>query len=230
MKLFESIDEVSYDDSASIVAVLTGNRNLKNYIDKTFTSDPATLQMKFPELKEVLKYTSSRDRKIRAYSWESGINGNEMSFLQFQAGDKTKIIWNTKVSDLTDAGSLAFVYNYSYSSITSVKTKLGKTVYLLIYEMQFPRVHERQEIIDAYAIDHGKLEPVYFFRTTKHQLSSISYSHDGQGSIPDADSEIHLSDDKKTLYIPIVKDYYVTDKFLVYKFDGNNYVFDKNAK
>jgi hypothetical protein len=43
--------------------------------------------------------------------------------------------------------------------------------------------------------------------------------------------EIRISKDKRTIYIPVInKDDKVTTKDLVYKFDGNRFVYDKNAK
>ena len=206
------------------------DKKIKNYLDKICTRTPATLHMDFSSLSDYLHVTTSDDGKIRAYSWTSPFNDIDNEFIQFQAGDSTKVIWDYKINGTAEEMASTFDYNTDYSSIVSIKTKDKKIVYLAIYYRNIPHARSQSDGIEAYVIDHGGLQSKPFFKTPKETLTSISYEWDGQGPTPCADSKIHLSDNKQKLYIPIVRDLTITTEYLVYVFDGNNYVFDKNAK
>jgi hypothetical protein len=79
-------------------------------------------------------------------------------------------------------------------------------------------------------VENNKLVPIPFFKTSKGMLSSISIDFDDQGPGEVADTRMHLSNDKQALYIPIINVGNRTSKYLVYKFDSTQFVFDKKAK
>ena len=121
-------------------------------------------------------------------------------------------------------------YGCDYRSITTVHTKNNQNIYLVIEEAVVS-TKDRYEGITAFIIEGVSLKKLNAFKTKTKSLNSIGYGFDafahGQGTFV---SEIHFSNDSRKLYVPIVKGETLTDNFLVYIFDGDNYVFDKNAK
>ena len=154
--------------------------------------------MKFISLKKYLQITTSDDGKVRKYSWNSEVNDNYYEFFQFQTGDSTGVFWNSVGADIEDNEQ-----EIDYYKILSIKTTDNKTVYVEIYSRHFPRSHDIYNGIDAFIIDHGKLNKTPFFRIAKKSLSSIVYDYDCQTSEKPAHVFIHLSRDKKKLYIPV---------------------------
>lgn len=231
LSLFEKISSLDCTDSAQGAQLIKENRQLKNYIDKMWAHNPSTLHMGFSCVDNYLHITTSDDGKVRAYYWGSNIYNAENCFIQCQDGKDTKITWDYKIhGNIGDMKEDEFAEDLSYSNILSVPTKDNRTVYLAIFYSYIPHTHSQSDGIEAYVIDHGKLEPTSIFKTAKKTLNSIFYRYDGQAPPPNADSRIHFSRDKQKLYIPIVRENdSKTDNYLVYVFDGNNYVFDKNA-
>ncbi len=232
ISLFEglySFDRAADFDSVGAKKLMKENERLARYMDKIFNHVPATLHMAFDDLKDHhFRYVTSDDGKVRVYSWETFVNEMDNQFFQYKAGDSVRVSWINRISgDVYEPG---FYASNDYTSITGIATKDGKTVYLVIYDTYIPRTHDISSSVDAYTIEKNKLVATPFFRTTKKTLSSISYNFDGQANPPNVDNHIHVSADKQKLYIPIVNVASVTDKYLIYKFDGSQFVFERDEK
>jgi hypothetical protein len=85
--------------------------------------------------------------------------------------------------------------------------------------------------IRTFTIQGGKLNKNRsFFKTKKEYLSSISYTYDLQSSgnrgKPWDYPEPKFSPSTDTLYVPLISQYdEITNRFLEYRFDGNNFVY-----
>ena len=225
-------DEHRYDDSVvdgedSLNRV---NNELSDYIARTFTNNRSTLNRDFQKGINTISIVSD-DYKLRLFSWDTRMGGTMRRYYdmaQYQTGSEVKVV------DMIDTSGKD--YGTDYRSINIARTKNGKTVYL-VQDYCIASTKDRAEGITAYIIEDGGLKKHSFFRTKTKFFSSISYGYDAFSSANKLKNKdiptIHLSKDNRKLYIPIVsgptkED--VTDKYLVYVFDGNNYVFDKNAK
>ena len=117
-----------------------------------------------------------------------------------------------------------------YSDVYTIKTKTDKAMYMALGAQKIAAGLFIKDL-QAFTINNNTLnDSIKIFKTTKELLNNIGYSFEAT-LVGDNDPSIKVSDDKQKIYIPVVTDEgRVTSKHLVYVFDGNNYVFDKNAK
>lgn len=77
------------------------------------------------------------------------------------------------------------------------------------------------------------INTVPFFKTSNKIVSSIGFEYDLATAVNKNVSyapDFKFSKDKKTLYVPLIaKNNAITGKYLVYKFNGYHFVYDKNA-
>jgi len=223
---FEHIDKwvADRDNAAASDSLAAVNDELSDYMNKILVKVPATLGYSFKT--QGLTYVSSDDGKIRFYDWDTQTGGTMHFFTdltQYSTTKGIKVHAIGKTSAREDPGCF-------YKTITTVKTKSN-----IVYVVSYATVGSNRDKgagVEAYAIVNDKLVSVQLFKTKTKALSDISYSYDffASGDI-ERFPEIHFSKDKKKLYVPIVdKKGAFTKAFLVYVFNGNNYVFDKSAK
>lgn len=208
------------------------NKMLMEYMRK-ICSDETLLQH---ELKAVnsagMTVLTSDDNKFRIYCWDTETGGTMHFYdaiLQYktQSGSEAYILNDISVSS-EDGGADC---GYWYTELHTIHANAGKTYYLPIYYGRYSGI-EHASGIAAFAIEGNKLnnEP-RIFKPTGKPLYDISYSFtSGTADKESVENYITLSADKKTLSIPVTdKDRVVTDRSLIYKFDGDKFVYDKNA-
>src|SRR5271170_1175383 len=146
-----------------------------------------------------LDVITSDDKKLRCYSWDTRTGGTMhfyYSLIAYDAGSShiKSLVLNPENNQKNgDPGS-------AFESADSIKTNDGKTVYL-VRDQSIGSTIIHGRTIQAYTISNGKLVKCPFFKTPKQLLDNISYAFN-----EDSDkTEIHLSDDKKTLRIPLIK-------------------------
>ena len=208
------------------------NKGLLNYLAKNLIKDSGTLQYDFPKLKKSrLDVLTSDDKKIRIYSWEVGSFGSAHSFdalIQYQSDSNTKIkILN---DDSKSVEGEVFTGAY-YKALFTIPTKTRGNIYLVISD-EIASSAMGAIILKAYSIENGKLcDTVRLFKTTKKTINSFSFYYDlSNPATKDTIAGTSLSEDKMRLKIPVVVgNGLITDKYIVYKFDGDYFVFDKNA-
>ncbi len=205
------------------------NTRLLAYLTSVPAARHALLQTDFKKAKKSgLDFVTSSDGKIRFYSWDTYFGGTMHMFYnvaQFKdyAGVHTIFLNDTAV----DGGD----YAGFYTGIITIADRAGKAVYI-VTRYSIGSTKDRGEEITAYTIYNGLLLRQPIFKTTTKLLDHIEYGYDSfAAEFPDDKyPKTHFSKDNKTLYIPIVIGEKLTNCYLVYKFDGNNYVFDKKAK
>jgi hypothetical protein len=207
------------------------NRVLMAYMKKICSDESILLH----ELKVAdslgMKVLTSDDRKFRIYCWDTWTGGT-MHFLdaivqyKIEKGSREYVL--NDISESTEEGGDC---GFWYSELHTIYANGSKTYYLPVYYGIYSGI-EHASGISAYAIEGDKLnnEP-RIFKPTGKPLYDISYSFtSGTVDKESAENNITLSADKKTLSIPITdKDRVVTEKSLIYKFDGDKFVYDKNA-
>ena len=216
-------DQISASDSLSDL-----DDKLSRYLEKISLKYPQTIKAQFIQAaKSGLSIVTSDDLKVRFYSWDTHLGGTMRNYsdrVQYQTTKGTRFICMN--CDTTIDGN----YGEEFDGITTLHTQNNKTVYLVFGSAKLS-TPDRAEIIDAWEITGNELMPANIFKTKTKNLSSIGYGYDMFAS-SDANNDIphiHLGKDNKRLYIPIVDGEIVTAKYLVYVWDGNQFVFDKDA-
>jgi hypothetical protein len=217
--------KISKEDSLN-----KANELLDHYLQKIGKKIPATIEADFPKaIKRGLTIVSSDDHKLRLYSWDTRMGGTMILYSNMAQYADGK---GTRVQDMKDT-AIEGDYGCDYRGIATIHTKDNKTVYL-VYEFAKVSTKDRYEAIEAFTIEGSSLKRIKIFKTKTKSLSTIGYGYDMFISADENDltdiPEIHLSDDKKKLYIPVVQGDKVTKHYIVYVFDGTDFVFDKNAK
>lgn len=210
------------------------NKQLLNYLQTVCNANPATIRANF-DLKSYgrINVLTSEDSSFRIYCWEDGNNRSARSYnvlAQYKTGDRTKSVILNDVSK-EEEGTVCSGSYYSY--IYTIVTKDNETVYLTIDHSIFASNYGATTI-SAYQIKNGKLIQNYPLFKAKESLGAISIQYDL--SIPEnknisSPPKINVSSDKQKISIPVITEHgAISKKSIVYIFDGNNYVFDKNAK
>ncbi|MEI8279271.1 MAG: hypothetical protein WCG87_05865 [Bacteroidota bacterium] len=210
--LLHHIDVVKKEDSLKMA-----NDELMAYLKRVCTKVPATLNMKYKKVETEMDITSSDDNKVRVYSWKSSFEGTYYNILMQYKGSKNPIVWQMNNAD--DPLSSSTVP----TSIKSIQTAGKKTVYIVVEGVFGSHGLETEKAV-AYTITNDQMLAIPLFQTETGTEKEVSYHI---ASINDYDPEIniHLSPDKKTLYIPVSG-----KEYSVYKFNGTKFVYDKNAK
>ncbi len=180
---------------------------------------------------EDMKIVTSNDKKLRTYSWE-----------RYERDDNHH--YDAIMQLITEHGSYGHANQYVgdkkvsrfYEDIYTIKTKDGKTIYLL----KSKSIHSNnlmQKAITSYVLTQEKKDPIVrvnAFQKDKTTLSFIDYYYDylSNYSFEDTKEEfdIHLSKNNKKLYIPLVDGDMMTGDWLVYVFNGYKFVYSKKAK
>jgi hypothetical protein len=209
------------------------NYSIASYIEHVCHKKPVSVLKSLPKAGERgLTVMASDDDKLLLFSWDTKMGGTMRYYddiVQYTAGNTLKVAHMVDTSVDGDYGS-------DYMNITTIHTTSNKTVYL-VQDYCIISTNDRSESITAYTIEHGVLKTADMFKTKTQLLDDIEYHYDAFASMkkyPGKDiARVHLSDDSKKLFIPIVNGKYgdvVSDRYLVYVFDGTYFVFDKNAQ
>ena len=210
------------------------NEGLKHYLVSALSKQPLTLQTEF----EDISVSSSEDKKFRIYWWDQeggGTMHGYYSVVQYQTnnGVKAEVIY-PKDGTSMDMAENVDGPGFFYPKIYSVRTTNNNTLYLAIRNGRY-MTWDVSSGIKAFTIYNDKIiDTIKVFKTSRGVLNAIDYVYNFFSNYDTKTNEekhqIRLSPDKKKLYIPIVVELNVTNRNLLYIFDGNNYVFDKNLK
>ncbi len=218
-----SSDNTSINPEDSVADVDT---KLTEYLKDVSLKYPQTITGRYPKATKIgLSAIASDDNKICLYSWDTYLGGsmrNYSDYIQY-AGTNGMYVKCMNCND-TEQGD----YGTDYNSIIAIHTTTNKTLYF-ITGMAVISTKDRAESISAYEIEGDLLKPASVFKTTTKTLNSIDYGYDSFASNVDPLPHIHFGNDNKRLYIPIVSGEQITAHYLVYVFDGNDFIFDKNV-
>ena len=167
-----------------------------------------------------LDIAASPDHNLRVLSWDNQSGGTMRFFqavAQLRSGDKTT---GQDLSPKEEGDS-----GYYYTGIEEIKTKTQGTIYVLCGGGVGSSICYSRSV-QAYAIKNGKLVRAKLFKTPKESLDEIDCYLEERSPDNDKYVEFVWENGNQTLKVPLVdKDMHRTNKFLVYKFDGDKFVF-----
>lgn len=198
------------------------NTQLEDKIFKYVLKDADFLQHDFPLwTKNGIEVITSADKKLRIVFWNAQTGGTLRDYNTLIFWKGTKKVEGKVVSDAD---------NSSFSSLNLFRKQDG-SIFYLAQGMAHASNRDKIDFIRGYKINGNAINEQYkAFKTPKKSLHEISSELD-MGSVTTANNMIHYSNDKKTLYIPVVnaQGEVKPDYYLIYKFDGNNFNFRKTA-
>ncbi len=210
------------------------NKKLRTQLINIANTQPEILNADLSLLKDStdLIIATSPDRKFNIYSWDEETGGTMHNYdyvIQYPITNGTKAFPKQQEEEY-DPGVF-------FGHVHVIKNNVGKTYYLATYTGIYS-TNDMGAGVKAFTIENDKLIDAPIFVTPNKTYSNISYNYNyflsSNLETGEANNYIHLSDDNKKLYIPVViskdKGDAVTNRSLVYVFDGEKYVFDKNAK
>lgn len=244
------------DDSLQVVSA-----QLMTYLKKTCSRQSGLLQDEVRPTDSVgnpitgMNILTSEDNKLRIYCWDTWTGKSQHSFnalAQIAAkGNATRVKVMNDIAGGDDNADHAGTY---FTDICTVHTMLGKTVYLLMDHKVFGN-RGGNHAVHSYEIDKGSLIPVPIFKTNGKLQNTVAVEHDlaPYGEWAEDDANIKLSDDKKTMFVPLLKkelpalsrkdsldeakklattpntDASLKGDYYIYRFDGFHFVYDKEA-
>lgn len=218
LEKFRSTD--NYDALSSV------NDKLDAYLARTDLR-AALLQTNLPHAQAAgLTVLTSGDKKLRIFSWDTQTGGTMQRFgslALFDAGGQLKSsdLGATK-KDETEPGS-------TYQQLDQVTTQDLKTVYLL-RDLCIGSTIVRGRSVQAYAIENGRLKKIPIFHTKTKKLDTISLDIEGDPAVY-PNEKIKITENAHKVSIPLTnKENKPTGKYLVYIFDGHNFVFSGTSK
>jgi hypothetical protein len=165
----------------------------------------------------------SKDNNLRVYSWDTLSGGTAHSF-----GAVTQCrVTPTKIVGKDIQPSEAGDMGASYDQVVSQRTTGGDTIYT-ICGTTIGSTIDIGSVIYAFKIKRGKLIPAKVFKTKTGLLDTISCFCYGKSDQTRA--SIEFVDNNKTLKVPLNTETEFTGKYLLYKFDGQNYVYSGTGK
>lgn len=182
------------------------------------------LQYSFPRLKDEMDIATSRDGKLRIYSWDLQTGGtmhDYTSVFQYQGNSGAVYTWTSDNGDDSGGGY--------YTQIFQANSKSGP-----IYLANSTSVAEgslRSQSIEIARINGEKLDrAIKLIRTKGGLQNSVGFAYD-PSSLGDRSERLVVFDAvKQTFRFPVViedREYEngrVTNRFITYRFDGQYFV------
>lgn len=210
---YQDIDSLMYYDSLYHHTLINYIQNNPNSFKESFTALAS---------QNLLNVITSEDKKMKIYSWESFDNGSMRFYkvmFQYKVGKeiKTQIM---QVEDPTDP-------LYNFTSIYTLNSK-EKTYYIALSKNKASN-KDVSESIHVFTIETDSVNynnPL--FKTSRATYNRIDVPYDFF-SISDNEGQIIMYLPKeKIVKIPIVtEDGMVTPRYIIYKFNGQNFIHTK---
>lgn len=211
------------------------NKETLSYLKKACTNNNNLLDSNISfQGHNTMTILTSTDHLFRIFCWDVMHNGTAHSYnsvIQFKSGNTTKAII---LNDASQAVEGVISSGEFYTDLYTIHTKDHRTIYLLKGFMILATGLGENEI-SAYSIEKENLNNNYpFFKAATKTLNSISFEYDLstlQNRDYNSSPDIKVSADNTQIKIPLIKkNSKITSNYLVYKFNGYQFVFDKDAK
>lgn len=220
----------SYGGSQDYDAQTELNKRIRESLLK-FGSRSDVLDHPFPKLSDLMFVTTSRDGRLRTYSWDAESGGSMHDFItvcQYRTRDGKVNVWAQPLSDdISEFGAGAFVHQ-----IFQTETKKG-TLYLVISTF-IGSTSLAAQTLDVVRIDGGKLnKEVRVIRTQSGLKGSVGFEYDFFSVVDRPERPIKLfefNEERKEFRFPVVIEDEktpqgrVTDRFIAYRFNGRYFV------
>ncbi len=226
IKRWSNSTKYALEESDSLLGF---NKQLTGYLKNALTQVPIEGKLYQAESYGLMS-TTSEDNKLHLYTWDTWA-GNTMHYFNTLAQYRTDGTTKVRVlNDITDTTKSAELGSYA-TEISSIQIKDGKTVYLVM-DYTIASKNEKGNGVRAFVIENGELKNHPLFKTQKLVTNYIDFVYNvTYDSLTSFIIQIHLSPDKKKLYIPVIlKTGRLAKEYWVYAFNGDKYVYKKRIK
>ena len=220
----------NYGGSADYDVLATENEALQKAFVK-YGTRADVLRYGFPKLKQKIYIITSRDGKLRAYSWDTNEGGTMHDFITvFQylgTGGKAKTSTDPYSQSMEDRGAGTFV-----TQIFQANT--GTQPIYLVVDTFIGSTSLAGQGIHAYRINGDKLDrKAKMIRTSSGITDSISFAYDFFSVVDHPERPIRLfsyNEANRSFRFPVVIEDSktpqgrVTNRFITYRFDGKHFV------
>ena len=196
-----------------------------------YCQNPATLTSGFPDLSDEIEIVTSADSRFRIYSWDLGYGGtmrHHASVIQYQGASGKTYGWQPAKSPDSGVGGL-------YRSVFEIPTDDG-TIYLAESEMILSR-SDRFRDLRVFEVAGDAIRPDLKLIRTPHGLEneiSLEYNYFAVQHDDEGNAKIFYFDPAKWSFRykeastrRSSKGSGVSEKFIVYRFDGKYFVRQK---
>lgn len=206
------------------------NKTIRNLLVK-YGRRADVLAYEFPRLKNKIRITTSKDYKLRSFSWDTQRGGSMHDYItvfQFRDGRGKVRSWGAPYSeDISDYGAGSFVHDIFQTDTLSGRLYLVVSTFIGSTSLA-------SQSISTFRINGPKLDgSVKVLKTKAGITDSISFEYDFFSVVdrPERPIKLFIYDDKaKSFRFPVViaddktPQGRVTDKFITYKFNGKYFV------
>jgi len=206
--------------------------------------DENSLEYPFKKLGKVISICTSDDKKIRIFEWNDGTgnyNGGFHHIINYQ-----NAIGRSYCTTYEEAACIGCVKDdwdcRGFEVYTAVLN--GKTYYIIEVGLMQAAGYMGNREIAVYAIEDYDLIKKSVFNTKKEILSEIGFEYDAASYYYDFvendddfkkdeksfDWLFRYDDKQKIIYVPLVNGLKVTDKYLLYQWDGKYFTYQGISK
>ena len=198
-------------------------------------NDPASFSYDFPKMQDHISFITSDDGKLRLYYWDTGMGGTMIDYgnlCQFESNGRV-YAYCCGVYDLYDDAEYISCYGgCNIGDIYTIKADNGETFYLV-----HTIVHESSllggSVIIPLKIENDRLviAPIFDSYPDEYGFNCTQIEYDfgdwffkanyGEGW----DWFYRYDEKNQTFYIPAVDDLCLTDRYNLYKFNGERFEF-----
>jgi hypothetical protein len=224
---WSSINKNAGFDNDSLLAT---NQKMMHYLKQLSLSKESLLYtLQAAETGGLISFTAS-GTTLRVYAWDSWLNTDMHYFNQLIQYVSSDTCTYKVLNDVADSASYIGPGAY-FTELNTFTTQSGKTIYVLS-DCTVANSNLKANGIKAYMVQNGQLNEYPFFKTKRHQNSSIDFMFDASyDAAKTLTMSIHFSNDHKLLYIPVVKaDKHLRDAYWMYGYNGEKFIFKKRIK
>lgn len=217
----------NYSGSTDEDQLYRENRLLKQKLIR-YGKLPALLRYDFLKLKEKMNITTSKDSRLRIYSWDEETGGtmhDYESVFQYRGKSGKVYTWADQATEDVDIGAF-------YHQVFQVNSMTGP-IYMAVSTFIGSTSLSGQSIRTLKISGEILERDAKFIRTSSGLQNSVSFSYDFFSVVDHPERPIKLfsfDETKKTFRFPVVIEDEktpqgrVTDKFITYQFDGKHFV------
>ena len=216
----------NYGGSADYDVLAAENQALQKALVK-YGARPDVLRYAFSKLKQKMTITTSRDGKLRAYSWDTNEGGTMHDFVTvFQylgTSGKTRTATDPYTQSMEDRGAGTFVTQIFQADTGAQPTYLVVDTFIGSTSLAGQGIH-------AYRINGDQLDrKAKMIRTSSGITDSINFAYDFFSVVDHPERPIRLfsyNEAKRSFRFPVVIEDAktpqgrVTNRFITYRFDG----------
>ena len=230
IKLASKLDSLYSEEDAYFIY------RMPNYeMTEIIMNDPASLTYDFPKMQEYISFITSDDGKLRLYYWDTGMGGTMIDYgnlCQYESNGKV-YAYNCSVYDLErEDDDFEYISGCNIGNLYTIQTDNGDTYYL-VYTLIREASNLGGSVIIPLKIEKDKLviAPLIYSNPDDYRFNCTQIEHEyanwydktnyGEGW----DWLNKYDEENQTFYIPVVDGFDLTDRYNLYKFNGERFEF-----